>query len=80
MLNETNLPNNLWVDAVSTACYVMNYVLIIQILKRKPYELYKGRKSNIFQLHVFGCKCFILNIGKGDLKKYDRKVDEGMFI
>lgn len=33
MLNETNFPKNLWVDAVRTVYYVMNCVLVRSILK-----------------------------------------------
>jgi len=60
MLNETELPNYLWADVVSTTCYVLNQVLIRPILKKTPYEPFKGRKPNVSHLKVFGCKCFIL--------------------
>lgn len=80
MINETNLPKYFWVDVVNTACYVLNRVLIRPILKKTPYELYKGRKPNISHLRVFGCKCFILNNGKENLGKFDAKADEGIFV
>ena len=80
MLNETNLPKYFWADAVNTASYVMNRVLIRPILKKTPYELYKGRQPNISHLHVFGCKCFVLNNGKDNLGKFDAKADEGIFL
>jgi len=59
LLNETKLPNYFW--AVSTICYTLTWILIRYILKKNPYELYKGGKPNIAHLRVFGCKCFILN-------------------
>ena len=80
LLNETNLPKYFWVDVVNTACYVLNRVLIRPILKKTPYELFKGRKPNISHLRVFGCKCFILNNGKDNLGKFDSKADEGIFL
>jgi len=58
----------------------MNRVLIRPILKKTPYDLYKGRKSNISHLHIFGCKCFVLNDGKDNLGKFDAKSDEGIFF
>jgi len=58
----------------------MNRALIRPILKKTPYELYKGRKSNISHFHVFGCKCFVLNNGKDNLGKLDAKSDEGIFL
>jgi len=80
LLNATDLPKYLWADAVSTTCYVLNRVLIWPILKKTPYELFKGRKPNISHLKVFGYKCFILNNGKNNLGKFDAKADEGIFL
>jgi len=54
ILSESSLPKYFWAEAVSTACYVMNRVLIRPILKRTPYELFNGRKPNIGHLKVFG--------------------------
>ena len=80
LLNETNLPKYFWVDVVSTTYYVLNRVLIQPILKKTPYELFKGRKPNISHLKVFRCKCFISNNEKDNLGKFDSKVDEGIFL
>nr|KYP46043.1 Retrovirus-related Pol polyprotein from transposon TNT 1-94 [Cajanus cajan] len=80
MLNETNLPKYFWVDAINTTCHVLNKFLIRPILKRTPYEIYKGMKPNISYLKVFGCKCFMLNNGKEQLGKFHAKVDEAIFL
>jgi len=80
MLSESSLPKYFRADAVSTSCYVMNRVLIRPILKKTPYELFNGRKSNISHLKVFGCSCFVLNNGKENLEKFDEKADLGIFI
>jgi len=80
MLNKTGLPKYFWADVVSTACYVINRVLIRPILKQAPYELFRGRKPNLSHLKVFGCKCFILNNGKDNLGKFDFKSDKGIFL
>jgi len=58
----------------------MNRALIRPILKKTPFELYNGRKPNISHLHVFGCKCFVLNNDKDNLGKFDAKSDEGIFL
>jgi len=64
MLNETSLPKYFCVHAVNTTSYVLNRVLIRLILKKTPYDLFKGRRHALNHLQVFGCKCFILNNGK----------------
>jgi transposase InsO family protein len=54
MLCENSLPKYFWAEAVNTACYVLNRVLIRPILKKTPYELWNGRKPNIGYFHAFG--------------------------
>jgi len=80
MLNEYNVPKYFWADAVSTACYVLNRMLIRPILKITPYELFKGRKPNVAHLKIFGCTCFVLNNGKENLGRFDSKGDEAIFL
>jgi len=80
MFNEKNLPKLFWVDAVSTACYVLDRILIRPILKLTPYEIFKGRKPNISHFKVFGCRCYVLNNGKDNLGKFDLKVDDAIFL
>ena len=76
----SGLPKYFLADAVYTASHVLNRTLIRPILKKTPYELYKGRKPSISHLRVFGCKCFVLNNGKDNLGKFDPKSDEGIHI
>nr|KYP57645.1 Copia protein [Cajanus cajan] len=80
MLNQSKLPKYFWADAINTACHVLYKVLIRPILKRIPYEIYKGRKPNISYFRVFGFKCFVLNNGKEQLGKFDAKADEAIFL
>jgi len=58
LLNDSNLPKYFWADVVNTDCYILNRALIRPILKKTPYELYKGRKLNISHFKVFGCNFF----------------------
>jgi len=67
----------IWVDVFNTTCYMLNQVLIMPIVKKSPYELNNGEKSNISHLKVFGCKCFVLNNGKENLHKFHAEADEG---
>jgi len=80
MQNETSLPKYFWADAVDTTSYVLNRVLIRPILKKTPYELFKGRRPALNHLKVFDCKCFILNNEKEQLGKFDSKAYEGIFL
>jgi len=64
---------------VNTTCYVQNRIYIRPILDKTAYELFKGRRPNIFYFHEFGCTCYILN-NKLYLKKFDAKAQRGIFL
>ena len=79
MLLESGLLKGFWAKVVNTVCHIQNRVFLKPILKKTPYELWKGRKPNISYFHVFGLKCFILNT-KDKLSKFDPKFDPGVFL
>jgi hypothetical protein len=79
MLNEQTIPQKFWCHAVDTSTYILNRVSIRRILGKTPYELLRGRKTNIGYFRVFGSKCFILNT-KDYLTKFDPKAYEGVFL
>nr|GEX26777.1 hypothetical protein [Tanacetum cinerariifolium] len=43
MLADLFLPNTFWAEAVSTACYVLNRVLVTKPHNKTPYELLTGK-------------------------------------
>ena len=57
MLNQSGLPNNLWGEALLTACYVHNRITS-RVIPTSPYELWKGRKPNLEHLRVWGCVAY----------------------
>ncbi|KAI3795746.1 hypothetical protein L1987_38403 [Smallanthus sonchifolius] len=79
MLADSKLPLTFWAEAVSTACYVHNRVLIVKPLNKTPYELWFKRVPYIRFLKPFGCPCTIL-ITHGVLPKFGAKYDEGYFV
>ena len=79
MLLESGLSKGFQAEAVNTACYIQNRVFLRLILKKAPYELWKGRKFNISYFDVFGSECFILNT-KDKLSKFDPKFDLRVFL
>lgn len=58
----------------------MNRGLIRPILKLTLYKTYKRRNSNIYHIHVFGCKFFLLSNWKDNLGKFDAKSNEVLFL
>jgi hypothetical protein len=54
MLLNAKLPNNLWGEALLTACHIHNRVLSKK-LNVSPYEAWNGRKPNLNYFKVWGC-------------------------
>ncbi|GJU70726.1 putative ribonuclease H-like domain-containing protein, partial [Tanacetum coccineum] len=44
MLADSFLPNTFWAEAVNTACYVLNRVLVTKPQNKTPYELITGEE------------------------------------
>ncbi|GJW16409.1 putative ribonuclease H-like domain-containing protein [Tanacetum coccineum] len=79
MLADSLLPTTFWAEAVSTACYVQNRVLVTKPHNKTPYELLHGRPPSISFMRPFGCLVTILNT-LDPIGKFDGKADEGFFV
>ncbi|KAJ0587347.1 putative RNA-directed DNA polymerase [Helianthus annuus] len=79
MLVDSGLPLTFWAEAVNTACYVQNRVLVNPRHQKTAYELLYKIKALISYFKVFGCPCFILNL-KDSISKFAAKVDSGYHL
>ncbi|GJX41851.1 putative ribonuclease H-like domain-containing protein [Tanacetum coccineum] len=79
MLADLKLATTFWAEAVNTACYVQNKVLVIKPHNKTPYELFLGRKPALNFMRPFGCPVTILNT-VDHLGKFNGKADEGFFV
>ncbi|GKB74232.1 retrovirus-related pol polyprotein from transposon TNT 1-94, partial [Tanacetum coccineum] len=61
MLADSKLPTTFWAEAVNTACYVQNRVLVIKPHNKTPYELFLGRKPALSFMRPFGCPVGVLS-------------------
>nr|GEW03412.1 putative ribonuclease H-like domain-containing protein [Tanacetum cinerariifolium] len=75
MLADAKLPVTFWAEAVNTACYVQNRVLVNKSHNKTPYELFNGRSPTIGFLKPFGCHVMIFNT-LDHLGKFEAKGDE----
>ncbi|GJV48643.1 ribonuclease H-like domain-containing protein [Tanacetum coccineum] len=76
MLADSKLPTTFWAEAVNTACYVQNRVLVVKPHNKTPYELFYGRTPTLSFMRPFRCPVTILNT-IDHLGKFDGKADEG---
>nr|GEV94232.1 hypothetical protein [Tanacetum cinerariifolium] len=79
MLADSLLPIPFSAEAVNTACYVQNRVLLTKPQNKTPYELLHGRTPSIGFIRPFGCPVTILNT-LDSLGKFEGKVDEGFLV
>ncbi|GJW05754.1 putative ribonuclease H-like domain-containing protein [Tanacetum coccineum] len=79
MLADLKLLTTFWAEAVNTAYYVQNRVLVIKPHNKTLYKLFHGRTPSLSLMRPFGCPVIILNT-LDHLGKFDRKADEGFFI
>ncbi|KAI3762868.1 hypothetical protein L1987_53310 [Smallanthus sonchifolius] len=78
MIVDSKLPVTFWAEAVNTACFVQNRVLITKSCNKTPYEIMYKRKPVIDFFRKFGCVCTMLNTSD-QLNKFEAKADECYF-
>nr|GEW03187.1 copia protein [Tanacetum cinerariifolium] len=79
MLANSKLPTTFWAKADNSACYVQNRVLVVKPHFKTPYELFRGRSPALSFMRPFECHVTVLNT-LDQLGKFDRKLDEGIFV
>ncbi|GKC62278.1 retrovirus-related pol polyprotein from transposon TNT 1-94 [Tanacetum coccineum] len=79
MLADSLLPTVFWAEAVNTACYILNRVLVTKPYNKTPYELIIGKPPSISFMRPFGCPVNILNT-LDLLGKFDGKAEEGFLV
>nr|GFA83766.1 retrovirus-related Pol polyprotein from transposon TNT 1-94 [Tanacetum cinerariifolium] len=79
MLIFSRAPLFLWAEAIATACFTQNRLIIQRRFNKTPYELINGRKPDIPFLYVFGALFYPKNDHE-DIGKLGAKGDIGFFI
>jgi hypothetical protein len=79
MLNEKNLPNYFWVEAVAIVIYIMNQTPTIIVHGMTLEEKFTGKKPNVSHLRVFGCIAYV-HVLVEKRSKLDPKSEKCIFI
>nr|GEW83764.1 hypothetical protein [Tanacetum cinerariifolium] len=79
MLADSKLPTTFKVEAVNTACYVQNRVLVVKPHNKTPYEIFHDRTPTLSFVRPFAYHVSILNT-IDHLGKFDGKADEGVLV
>jgi hypothetical protein len=79
MLMDSKLTDIFWIWIVHTTVHIQNRVILRNNIDQTPYEIWKGRPTNVKHFRVFGRKCYIK---REDIKmgKYESCVDKGVIV
>jgi hypothetical protein len=55
-----SVPPHFWVEAVSTATYLINIQPSLALVGGIPFERLCGQTLDYSSLHLFGCVCYVL--------------------
>ena len=80
MLHHSGRPLNLWAEAISTAAYVRNRSPTTILKDVTPYELWFGKKPDVGNLKVFGCKAFVHVPDSKRKGKFETKSTRCIFV
>jgi hypothetical protein len=79
MLMNSKLTDIFWTRAVHTTIHIQNRLILRNNIDKTPYELWKGRPTNVKHFRVFGSKCYIKR-EDGIMGKFDCHVDKGLLV
>ena len=75
MIMDSKLTNIFWTQVVHTTVHIQNRVMLRNNTDKTPYELWKGRPTNVKHFRVFGSKCYIKR-EDDRMGKFDSRVDK----
>jgi hypothetical protein len=79
MIMDSKLTDIFWTQVVHTTIHIQNIVILRNNTDKTPYDLWKGRPTNVKHFRVFGSKCYIKR-EDGRMGKFDSPVDKVILV
>ena len=81
MLSGVGIAHEFWSEAFDTTCYLVNSSLLMDLVKKTPYEAWTGKNTSFSHLRVFGCDVFVhVSKDNNNNKKLNNKYEKCIFI
>jgi hypothetical protein len=64
MLMDSKLTDIFWTHEMHIVVHIQNREMLRSNIEKNPYELWKGRPSNVKHFRLFGSKCYIKRDGR----------------
>jgi transposase InsO family protein len=75
MIMDSKSTDIFWMQTMHTIVHIQNRVMLKNNTDKIPYELWKGRPTNVKHFIVFGSKCYIKR-EDGRMRKFESRVDK----
>ena len=79
MLSGVGSRQEFWVEAVGTACYLVNRSPSSALGDKTPQEVWNGKEPSLTHLKVFGCDAYV-HVPKENMSTLDKKAEKSIFI
>jgi hypothetical protein len=79
MLNDVELGQEFWAEAVVTTCYLVNRSPSSVLDDKTPHKVWLRKKPSLQHLRVFGCDAYV-HVPKENRSKLDKKDEKCIFI
>jgi hypothetical protein len=79
MIMDSKLTDIFWTRVVHTVIHIQKRLMLRNNTDKTPYELWKGRPTNVKHFRVFGSKCYIKR-EDGKIGKFVSRVDKGILV
>ncbi|KAE8678429.1 Senescence-specific cysteine protease SAG12 [Hibiscus syriacus] len=77
--SKDSLEKSLWVEAVNTACYLVNRAQSTAIELKTPMEMWTGKPADYSNLHIFGSIVYVM-YNSQEISKLDPKSRKCKFL
>jgi transposase InsO family protein len=79
MLMDSKLTGIFWTHALHKKFHIQNRLMLRNNTNKSPYELWKGRPTNVKHFRVFGSKWYIKR-EDGRMGKFDSRVEKWVLV
>jgi hypothetical protein len=79
MLSGVGLGQELWVEEMGTACYMVNRSPSSSLDDKTPHEVWTRKKPSLAHLRVFLCEAYV-HVPKENISKLYKKIEKCIFI
>jgi hypothetical protein len=79
MLDDVGLGQELWVETVGIACYLVNRSPSSMLVENIQHEAWTGKKPSLKNIIVFSCDAYV-HVPKENRSKLDNKAEKCSFI